>query len=233
MTGTLDLVPAIETLVSADILQPTRLVLVEDIDFETYERLGWALGQINRASRWWIGDWLLYGEDGTFGDRYVQAVAATGLSEETLRYYLWVCKSIAPSRRLQSVPFSVHATVARLEPQEQKRWLSTARKEGLSQRELKARIREEEILLGAQQGSAATSTKRTPDRQTGSGAKETPGDTRRSPSLADTTPSGLPLSYLVPGPVVRRLVRDAVPGRDGYVKVPRDLIERLAHVIED
>ena len=109
----------------------------EDISFATYERLGTYLGLMNRASVWWIGDWLLYGE-GRYEDRWPQALAATGLTEETLRMRMAVCEAVPPERRFAGLGFSLHHAVHRLPPGEQLRWLRKAEKQGWGLGALKA-----------------------------------------------------------------------------------------------
>lgn len=209
----------------------TSLTIDRELSFDEYESLGAMFGRIKRMTSWLIGDWIIYGA-ATYGEKYAQAVEETGLSRETLRNYAWVCEHVAPSRRLAGVSFSVHSTVASMSPKDQRRWLGIARRENLTQRDLRQRIRDEEDLLGAQQGDAAEAASHPNlDRQAGR-SESSPRDTRHGHSEDATTLSGLPLNYVVPGPVVRRLVAEAVPGRDGYVRVPRSLIERLAYVLD-
>jgi hypothetical protein len=225
------LLKALRALDAAEVLHATELVLPYDLSFVQYERLGFALGLFKRASSWWIGDWIIYGEK-TYGEKYAQASEATRLTPETLRNYVWVCSKVAPSRRRTGIPFSVHAEVAPLTPREQRRWLAVAEHEGLTQRELRERIRAESDLLGERAPGATLPPVpggRQADDQDG---EATPRETGRGPSVVETTPSGLPVNYVVPGPICRRLVRDAIAGRDGYMRVPRDLIERLAVIVE-
>lgn len=196
-------------------LSVTGLTLPADLPFGEYEQIGAALGAINRASRWALGDWIIYGEQ-TYGEKYAQAIEATGLSHGYLRNIVSTCRRVPPSRRREGVHFSAHTEVAALEPKDQKKWLRVAESEQLTSDDLRHRIREEQHLLGEPTPPAPS------DRQTGSASV-----------LDQRTASGLPLAYVVPGPVVRRLVRDAIPAKDGYVRVPRDLIERLANVLEE
>jgi hypothetical protein len=69
--------PAIRTdlliaLEDAGALTPTELRLEVDISFDRYEALGHMFGRLHDASKWWIGDWLIYGED-TFAEEAAQA----------------------------------------------------------------------------------------------------------------------------------------------------------------
>lgn len=114
--------------------------------FERYEDFGRALGMIHRSAKWWLADWLNFGE-GTIGDRVYQAAEATGLAEGYLRNIMWVGRSVTPSRRKEGVPFSIHETVAPLPPDAQRHWLGVAAKvnpetkEKWTQRDLRHAIR--------------------------------------------------------------------------------------------
>lgn len=206
-------------------LSETGITIPAGLPFSEYEKIGAALGAINRASRWALGDWIIYGEE-TFGEKYAQAIDATGLSYGYLRNIVSTCRRVPPSRRREGVHFSVHAEVAALEPREQSRWLRVAEKEQLTSEDLRYKIREEHGLLDGPSSGAATR-----DRQTGSASVATL--VPATGAIGERTASGLPTAYVVPGAVVRRLVRDALPGKDGYMRVPRDLIERLSNVLDD
>ena len=124
-----DLVPlSVEPLVSlGEMLSATALDLPETISYEEYESLGTALGMFDRACRWWIGDWLIRGED-LFPDRYAQAAALTGLSEMTLMQRVSTARAIPPRRRRHLVSYSVHVELRKLPPREQTKWLTYAEK---------------------------------------------------------------------------------------------------------
>ncbi|MDR7492250.1 MAG: LmbU family transcriptional regulator [Armatimonadota bacterium] len=120
------------------------------LPYEAWEELGRALGAMARTNRWWLGDWLLAGED-LYGEeasqalesRYEQGERVTGLAYETLTNYAWVCRQVPPERRRPSLSFSAHAEVASLEPDEQERWLSLAEEQGWSSAELRRALRAE------------------------------------------------------------------------------------------
>lgn len=147
-----------DTLALVDVLRdggaitPTSLDLTVagDLSYERYEALGAYLGQINRSCAWWIGDWMLYGE-GAYGDKFAQAVAETGLAEQTLLNRIYVCKHVPPKRRRVGVSFSVHAEVAPLPAKEQTYWLNKAEKGGWTRAQLrdamKAKRRDEKPTI--------------------------------------------------------------------------------------
>lgn len=121
----------------AGALTETSLDLTDpDLPFARYEALGGLLGAVKRRSSWWIGDWLNFGE-GVYGEAFAQAVAATGLNEQTLLHYQFVCRQVPNSRRYADLAFGVHALVARLEPREQTGWLRKASRKGWGEKELR------------------------------------------------------------------------------------------------
>ena len=99
--------------------------------------LGAYIGRINRSCSWWIGDWLVFGE-GVYGERFAQALAATGLAEQTLLNRSYVCRNVPVSRRRARLPFSVHEEVASLSAREQKRGLIGAEKNNWTRADLRA-----------------------------------------------------------------------------------------------
>lgn len=206
--------PNLRAMEKAGVLTPTAFSPDQQMTYERYKSVGIMFGRVYRASKWWIGDWINFGEM-TLTEKYLQAVAETGLREDTIRNYASVCRRIAPHRRLEGVPFSVHEVVAVLPPGEQKRWLKVAQREGLSVRALRDRI-EDEHLRRAQDEDVA------------------PARNNSRPQFSKLPePLGLPRSYVVPGPLLRRLIGEAVEdGRTGRSLVPTDLLRQLEAVIE-
>src|SRR4051794_37559204 len=60
--------------------------------------IGEELFIINDASAWWLGDWLVYGQN-RYPDRYKRAIDGTALHYKTLRNYAWVARKFDVSRR--------------------------------------------------------------------------------------------------------------------------------------
>lgn len=126
---------------AAGAISPTSLDLSGmEISYDRAEALAGFLGRVKRSSSWWVGDFLIFAE-GAYGEKFAQAAAATGLEEQTLLNYSYVCRQIPASRRIAGLPFSVHAEVAALKPREQKYWLDKALKGGWSRAELRARMK--------------------------------------------------------------------------------------------
>jgi hypothetical protein len=79
---------------------------------------GAALGTVERAVGWWIGDWWAYGH--RYDDRkaIVEAPGWTGSSFQTCMNAASVCRAFEPSRRREVLSFKHHAEVAALSPKE-------------------------------------------------------------------------------------------------------------------
>lgn len=63
----------------------TALMLPDGLSIEEWESVGEQLGRAHRASGWWIGDWINYGEK-RWGQKYEEAQAITGLSYSHLSH---------------------------------------------------------------------------------------------------------------------------------------------------
>jgi hypothetical protein len=133
-----------------------KLARPGELTWEQYERLGSFLGQLGQAYCWWVGDFLLYGED-VFGEEYAQIEASLPHSMHTLENYRSVAKRIPPERRRRGLSFGVHETVAYLEPQEREAWLDRAEVEGWKRDSLREAIRDAKAL-----GSGEEEPKRCP-----------------------------------------------------------------------
>lgn len=105
--------------------------------FDVYETIGHILGRWRDVTSWALGDWLLFGE-GTYGERYAQAVEATKRSKATLQDYARVALLVPRSRRRAELTFHHHRLVARqsMVASEQDRWLDEALERGWSVEEM-------------------------------------------------------------------------------------------------
>ncbi|MEV8442835.1 LmbU family transcriptional regulator [Actinosynnema sp. NPDC051121] len=120
---------------------PVGLAFPRDVTFESWEQAGQRISRIASSSAWYLGDWLVYGQDRYTG-RYRRAVEAVGLDYQTLRNYAWIARKFEPSRRRPGLPFQHHAEVAALPSAEQDRWLDRAEREGWSRTALRRALRE-------------------------------------------------------------------------------------------
>lgn len=144
VAGQADAIQLVMDLEKAGAITDTSLTLTDpNMPFDRYEALGRLFGRVRNSSAWWLGDWINFGE-GAYGERFAQAMTASGLDEDTLQTYGYVCRSIAPSRRRTELRFSTHRVVAPLPPAKQKYWLDKAVKNGWSRETLRQAIAEAE-----------------------------------------------------------------------------------------
>jgi hypothetical protein len=148
--GAIQLLLALEAEGKAD---EVSLTLTDpDMPYETWEAMGRFLGSIDRRSRWYVGDWLNFGEaiygeasaqgiDDTTRTRYNEAERVTGLDHGTLLNIRSVCGKVARSRRRSELGFWIHAEVAPLDPEEQIEWLQKAIDNAWTRAELRDAIR--------------------------------------------------------------------------------------------
>ncbi|MFF2194123.1 LmbU family transcriptional regulator [Streptomyces sp. NPDC058157] len=105
-----------------------------------WEEIGSQLRDLASSSAWWMGDWLLFGEN-AYSGRYREAVGRTGLDYQTLRNYAWVARRFEQDRRRDALSFAHHAEVARLARPEQDYWLRRAEEQRWSRNELRRQLR--------------------------------------------------------------------------------------------
>jgi hypothetical protein len=119
----------------------TSLTLPAGLPLETWSDIGLRLVAVTESTAWWIGDWLVYGQDHHRG-RYREAMSRTSLRYQTLRNYAWVARRCDVSRRRDTLSFQHHMEVAPLPPEDQGHWLFLAERHGWSRNELRRQIRE-------------------------------------------------------------------------------------------
>lgn len=187
---------------------PTGLLLDPGLDYERWEQMGHFLGQVHRASPWWVGDWILYGE-AKWGEMYAQAQEELGLSYKTCANTVYVCRSLPLPRRVDDLSFSHHAEVAPLEPRLQDHYLKLAVTYWWTKSELRQAIRDDGLRVRAAQ----------PDWTPESGIH--PGADNRQPQRDVPAAGNGPLAEVVPlSAVARQAVVDDGghrPGQEAYV----------------
>lgn len=125
-----------------------------DLPYQRWEDLGRFLGSIDKRSRWYIGDWLNFGEavygesaaqgvEATTSERYSEAERVTGLDHGTLMNIRSVCAKVPRENRRKDLGFWIHSEVAKLDAAEQPRWLDAAIENGWSKTDLRDAIRAE------------------------------------------------------------------------------------------
>jgi hypothetical protein len=135
-----------------------ELSLPTGMSFDSWWALGSKIFLIANCSTWWIGDWLVYGEQ-TYSDRYEQALTDTSLGYQTLRNYAWVVRKFPVSRRRDTLSFGHHAEVAALPGDEQDAWLARAEQSNWSRNQLRRELRVVQLAnrqAAGGEGSAST-----------------------------------------------------------------------------
>lgn len=112
------------------------------LSFEEWADQGRRLGTLGRTAGWWIGDWLIFGND-VYGERYARAKRITGYDVQTLMNMVYVASRFEISRRRETLSWSHHAEVAALPPEDQDRWLDRAEADRLSVKCLRDALRYE------------------------------------------------------------------------------------------
>lgn len=116
---------------------PTSLDIPPDLDYDDWRVLGATLLSMHKGIQWWVGDWIRFGE-AKYGEKYAQAMDATGISYGVLNNYVWVAEKFPQSSsRNERLTWSHHRVIADLPtPEARQKWLAKAEGEHLSSRDL-------------------------------------------------------------------------------------------------
>ncbi len=106
---------------------PRHLILKGDLTYKQWAAIGPVLASLSDASRWWIGDWIRFGEQ-RHGEKYAQALDATGLSISLLQSAVWVSSVFDKVAERRQLSFGHHHAVASLDEAERTRLLDSAQK---------------------------------------------------------------------------------------------------------
>ncbi len=123
-------------------LCPTGLILPDELEQNEWEEIGTILARMDIALQWSLGDWWAFGHH-KYGDR-AATVAAKKLPYEfqTLMNFGSVARRVTTSRRSEVLTFSHHAVVAKLEPDDQTKWLVKAERMKWSVKKLSDQLAE-------------------------------------------------------------------------------------------
>ena len=122
----------------------THVTLKQGLTFAEWLHVGNKLGHIHGCARWWIGDWMNYGEQ-HYGDksrRAIEAAALLHLEPDACRSYALVASRVAT--RVSTLTWSHHREVVALEPDDQQSWLRLAEQHDWSVADLRQAIREDQ-----------------------------------------------------------------------------------------
>lgn len=148
-----EIIRALRELEGAGAISATHLGLTNpDMSYDRWESLGRFFGRIGRAHLWWVGDWLIFGDDvfghaaaqgveATTKERYSEAERVTGFDHGTLLNVRSICARVARPRRRKELGFWIHSEVAALEADDQTMWLQAAIDNGWTRDKLRAAVR--------------------------------------------------------------------------------------------
>lgn len=125
-----------------EVIQESKngLVIPSSTTLDQWLAIGEAFTRAADKLQFMIGDWLAYGADKKWGDKYTDAAAATGIDPHVLKQYRLISSSIQMSTRVDQLTWSHHRAVAALDAEAQSYWLGLAVEHKLSERELIASI---------------------------------------------------------------------------------------------
>ena len=122
-------------------VEQTGIILPANLSFDEWTEIGSKLRGAREAVRWWIGDWLAFGE-AAYGERYAQALDNAEFDYQTLRNFVWVARAIPHDQRRASLSWSHHAEAASLETEARNEVLQRAEVEQLSAKDVRAIVAE-------------------------------------------------------------------------------------------
>lgn len=118
----------------------TALRITDGLEFESWAEIGKRLLGVSEASRWWIGDWLCYGEWGRYGENYRRTLEELELAYDKVRDLAYVAGHVPEAVRRDDLSWYHHRVVAKLRPSDQELWLRRASEEAWSYRRLAEEI---------------------------------------------------------------------------------------------
>jgi hypothetical protein len=101
------------------------------------------LQQLSTAFQFAIGDALNYGQK-RYGEKYAQAMDATGCAYQSLANWSWVASHVPIDNRVAGLSWTHHRLVAHLGTSEQKNILESAKSRGISVTEFERELKGEE-----------------------------------------------------------------------------------------
>ncbi len=118
----------------------TGIKFHRELTFDEWKALGMEISPIANSIGFIVGDWCNYGA-ARYGERYADAMMATGLAYETIRKFAGVARCVESGIRNPNLDFTHHVVVAKVkDPEEQRRWLDLADKDAMSVKRLRKSI---------------------------------------------------------------------------------------------
>ena len=116
------------------------LNLPPDLKLADWRHIGHQILVIADSSAWWIGDWLVFGQN-NYPGRYRHAMQETSLDYQTLKNYAWVARRFPLPSRRTGLSFQHHIEVAAVPVPERDVWLDRAQHFRWSRNELRRQLR--------------------------------------------------------------------------------------------
>ena len=133
-------------------LTPVAWSPTQPLDERRWIEWGVRIGRAGKATNWWLGDWLRFG-NARYGEKYRLAAKLTLLDEQTLANLVHVATRVDPRCRRADLSWSHHAEVAKFEADAQVRWLARAVDDRMSVRDLRREVRRGSRLASPPRGA--------------------------------------------------------------------------------
>ena len=105
-------------------LVETGVVWQDVVTVDQWMLLAPFLQRTSHAWRWWVGDWLAYGDQQRWGEKYDQAMAIFDLDYQVLADCKWVSSQVPIFLRERKLSWTHHKMVAKFDHAQQREWLS-------------------------------------------------------------------------------------------------------------
>lgn len=105
------------------------------LSWDEWAGAGITLQEIKRSLNWWLGDWIIYGQD-NFGESYAQAIELYGHELEALKKYVWVARNVPKQNRRPELSWTHHMHVGSESWDDQRVYLEYAVEHDLRSAEL-------------------------------------------------------------------------------------------------
>ena len=131
----------------------------ENVTIEEWEMFGEQIGRLVNSSQFIIGDWINFGRNRwenreELEKRIAIAEEKTGLDPVSLKCYASIARRIPMENRSVNCSFDMHRSVAKLNSDDQKKWLKVADERNMTTRVLKASIKAGKPITKKEQKSS-------------------------------------------------------------------------------
>ena len=127
----------------------TWLQLPQAMTYEQWVDVGRRLNRVHQGYQWWIGDYLLHGDE-MFPEQASQGVedALGAIPNQTKLNWKWVAKAIPAPQRRESLSWTHHLQVAGMDEAAREKILTKAEDLGWSVAETRQAVRQVQEAIG-------------------------------------------------------------------------------------